>query len=132
MKNIIKFVLILFISLWIPTTSNSQNTVPITKDSLILITPQQLKITNLIFKEHEMLKKENSLLYVQVRNLEDLNKNYMLQDSIRINEIRLWRTQAYEYEDVNVKLTKKLKIYKKIPYISGGIIAVLLGLIIIR
>lgn len=79
-----------------------------------------------------MLKKENSLLYVQVRNLEDLNKNYMLQDSIRINEIRLWRTQAYEYEDVNVKLTKKLKIYKKIPYISGGIIAVLLGLIIIR
>jgi hypothetical protein len=79
-----------------------------------------------------MLKKENSLLYIQVRNLEDLNKNYMLQDSIRINEIRLWRTQAYEYEDINVKLTKKLKIYKKIPYISGGIIAVLLGLIIIR
>lgn len=79
-----------------------------------------------------MLKKENSLLYVQIRNLEDLNKNYILQDSIRINEIRLWRTQAYEYEDINVKLTKKLKIYKKIPYISGGIIAVLLGLIIIR
>ena len=79
-----------------------------------------------------MLKKENSFLYVQVRNLEELNKNYMIQDSIRINEIRLWRTQAYEYEDVNVKLTKKLKIYKKIPYISGGIIAVLLGLIIIR
>lgn len=79
-----------------------------------------------------MLKKENSLLYVQVRNLEDLNKNYMLQDSIRIDEIGLWRTQAYEYEDINVKLTKKLKIYKKIPYISGGIIAVLLGLIMIR
>ena len=79
-----------------------------------------------------MLKNERYHLLRQIKGLEELNNTYILQDSIRINEIGLWRKQAYEYEDVNVKLTKKLKIYKKIPYISGGIIAVLLGLIIIR
>jgi uncharacterized protein YjhX (UPF0386 family) len=79
-----------------------------------------------------MLKKEKPLLLQQIKSLEELNKTYETQDSIRIMEINNWRNQSYQLEDINVKLSKKLKIYKKIPYISGGIIAVLLGLIIIR
>ena len=132
MKNIIKFVLILFISLWIPITSSSQNTVPITEDSLILVTPQQLKITNLIFKEHEMLKNERYHLLRQIKGLEELNNTYILQDSIRINEIKEYENQVFALNVENVKLSKKLKFYKKIPYISGGIIATLLGILICR
>jgi len=79
-----------------------------------------------------MLKKEKPLLLQQIKSLEELNKTYETQDSIRIMEIDNWRNQSYQLEDINVKLSKKLKIYKKIPYISGGIIAVLLGIIICR
>jgi hypothetical protein len=79
-----------------------------------------------------MLKKEKPLLLQQIKSLEELNKTYETQDSIRIMEINNWRNQSYQLEDINVKLSKKLKIYKKIPYISGGIIAVLLGIIICR
>lgn len=79
-----------------------------------------------------MLKKEKPLLLQQIKSLEELNKTYETQDSVRLMEINLWRNQSYQLEDINVKLSKKLKIYKKIPYISGGIIAVLLGVLICR
>lgn len=79
-----------------------------------------------------MLKKEKPLLLQQIKSLEELNKTYETQDSVRLMEINLWKNQSYQLEDLNVKLSKKLKIYKKIPYISGGIIAVLLGVLICR
>lgn len=79
-----------------------------------------------------MLKKEKPLLLQQIKSLEELNKTYETQDSVRLMEINLWKNQSYQLEDINVKLSKKLKIYKKIPYISGGIIAVLLGVLICR
>ena len=79
-----------------------------------------------------MLKNEIPLLQQQIKGLEELNKTYVVQDSLRIEEIGLWRTQSYKLEEQNVKLTKKLKIYKKVPYISGGIIAVLVGILVCR
>ncbi len=79
-----------------------------------------------------MLKKEKPLLLQQIKSLEELNKTYETQDSVRLMEINLWKNQSYQLEDLNVKLSKKLKIYKKIPYISGGIIAILLGVLICR
>ena len=79
-----------------------------------------------------MLKKEKPLLLQQIKSLVELNKTYETQDSVRLMEINLWKNQSYQLEDLNVKLSKKLKIYKKIPYISGGIIAVLLGVLICR
>lgn len=79
-----------------------------------------------------MLKKEKPLLLQQIKSLEELNKTYETQDSVRLMEINLWKNQSYQLEYINVKLSKKLKIYKKIPYISGGIIAVLLGVLICR
>jgi hypothetical protein len=79
-----------------------------------------------------MLKNEVPLLQQQIKGLEELNKTYVVQDSLRIEEIGMWRTQSYKLEEQNVKLTKKLKIYKKVPYISGGIIAVLVGILVCR
>ena len=79
-----------------------------------------------------MLKNEVPLLQQQIKGLEELNKTYVVQDSLRIEEIGMWRTQSYKLEEQNVKLTKKLKIYKKVPYISGGIIAILVGILVCR
>jgi hypothetical protein len=79
-----------------------------------------------------MLKEERPFLLKQIDGLEELNKSYVLQDSLRIVEIETWKNQAYLFEKENVKLSKKLKDYKKIPYISGGIIAILLGVLLCR
>ena len=52
-----KILLILLISLFLPMLSFSQTTYPkIVQDSLIVITPQQLKQTNLIFTQHDKYK----------------------------------------------------------------------------
>ena len=79
-----------------------------------------------------MLRKEKPLLLQQIKSLEELNKTYETQDSVRLLEISNWRNQSYALEKTNVKLSKKLNFYKKIPYISGGIIAILLGVLICR
>lgn len=72
------------------------------------------------------------LLMKQIEGLEELNKSYVFQDSLRIKEIENWKNQSYSLEKENVKLSKKLKKLEKIPYISGGIIAILLGILICR
>ena len=79
-----------------------------------------------------MLKNERYHLLRQIKGLEELNNTYILQDSIRINEIKEYENQVFALNVENVKLSKKLKLYKKIPYISGGIIATLLGILICR
>ena len=91
-----------------------------------------MKITNLIFNEHKMLKMKQPLLMKQIEGLEELNKSYVFQDSLRIKEIENWKNQSYSLEKENVKLSKKLKKLEKIPYISGGIIAILLGILMCR
>jgi hypothetical protein len=79
-----------------------------------------------------MLKMKQPLLMKQIEGLEELNKSYVFQDSLRIKEIENWKNQSYSLEKENVKLSKKLKKLEKIPYISGGIIAILLGILICR
>ena len=82
MKQII---LILLISLLGTMSSFSQTTYPkVTEDSLVVITPQQLKHTNLIFLEHRKLSKEVDLLIQQVNGLETINKNLVAMDSLRL------------------------------------------------
>lgn len=126
-----QFVIALLISLWIPIALHSQTTYPIIKDSLVVITPQQLKTTNLIFSEHEMLLKKVPLLTNQIIALEELNNTYIKQDSLRIKEIDLYKN-AYEERDLQYnKLNKKYKCYKTYS-ILGGIAAFVLGILVCR
>ena len=84
MKSILKFVIALLLSLSIPTVSFSQTTYPrIVNDSLILLTSSQLKHTNLIFAEHQMLLKQVDLLESQNRQYRMLVSNYEKQDSLQ-------------------------------------------------
>ena len=124
MKNIVKLGLILFISLLIPISSFSQDTYQTTKDSLIVITPKQLKITNLIFAEHSELKKEQPLLKLQIEGLEKIIDNYTIQDSIRIAEIAT-------YEEKVASDQKKIKKIKNRLNLSSGLnLGLFMGLIL--
>lgn len=124
MKNIVKLGLILFISLLIPILSFSQDTYQTTKDSLIVITPKQLKITNLIFAEHSELKKEQPLLKLQIEGLEKIIDNYTIQDSIRTAEIAT-------YEEKVASDQKKIKKVKNKLNLSSGLnLGLFVGLIL--
>ena len=117
LKNGMKrFVIILLFSLLTPTLICSQTILPtITEDSLIVITPEQLKVTNLIFNEHKMLSEKVKLLDAQIDALEKINE---IQDSIRNQEVIYYKNR-YEKE-------KRLKK----TYRYGTIVTFLLGILI--
>lgn len=123
-----QFVIALLVSLLVPIVSHSQNTYPsITADSLVIITPIQLKTANLIFNEHELLLEKVDLLNSQVNNLEEINKLYVIQDSVRCKEIDQYKNA---YEDSYKKYNKLNKRYKTSCIISLSSLLVLLGALI--
>lgn len=115
--------LLLCLMILLPTYSFSQTT------STITITPEQLKITNLIFLEHEKYTKEVPLLNKKIETLEEINKSWLHTDSIRrINEKQY---NAIIKKD-SIKITqlqsshKKYKVVTKISIILNIILACLL------
>lgn len=115
--------LLLCLMILLPTYSFSQTT------STIIITPEQLKTTNLIFLEHEKYTKEVPLLNKKIETLEEINKSWLHTDSIRrINEKQY---NAIIKKD-SIKITqlqsshKKYKVVTKISIILNIILACLL------
>jgi len=88
-------------------------------DSLVVITANQLKQTNLIFLEHDKLSNENKMLYNKVALLDSLNNNYVKIDSI--NNITI--------NNLKQELAKKSKKPIK-QYIIGGSFGAVLGLVL--
>lgn len=86
------------------------------KDSIIVITPTQLKNTNLIFAEHSKLLKENSLLKRQIENYKEDNKLLIKSDSVRCLEVNY-------YSDINKELNNSLQKKNKSLFLwkIGGI-----------
>lgn len=126
-----QFVIVLLLSLLMPIAAVSQNTYPsITSDSLVIITPEQLKTANLIFNEHEMLTEKVKLLDSQISNLTEINKLYEVQDSIRVKELDLYKGAYYDSLDKYTKLNKKYKTTKVLSI--SGLAAILLGVLIWR
>lgn len=113
-----------------PIALHSQNIYPIINtDSLVTITSEQLKITNLIFNEHEYLTEKVDLLNNQINNLEELNKLYVVQDSIQRIKIDKYKNA---YEDSYKKYIRLNKRYKVSNAISLGSLLILLGVLICR
>lgn len=81
--------------------SFSQTTYPkLTSDSLIVITPQQLKTTNLIFLEHSKLKIEAVELNKQIASYDSLIKSYEVSDSIQNMRVQRLLMHAENTEQV--------------------------------
>ena len=125
-----QLVIALLLSLSMPIALHSQNIYPIINtDSLVTITSEQLKITNLIFNEHEYLTEKVDLLNNQINNLEELNKLYVVQDSIQRIKIDKYKNA---YEDSYKKYIRLNKRYKVSNAISLGSLLILLGVLICR
>ena len=114
----------------------SQSTYPlILNDSLIVISPTQLKQTNLIFLEHKKLSLENSELKIQNENYGKLIFNYQVSDSVKNEQISLLTNSLGEYNSIMEeqkvqigKLQSSKKLYKGIAV--GGV-TISLGLLIL-
>lgn len=104
-----KRIVILFLIILLQTTTSSSQI--IWNDSVIGITPIQLKTTNLIFVEHEKLLKENSLLKIQLDNYVKDNQLLTQTDSIRTIQLKGYKdldTQnKKQIEQLNKDLSRK-------------------------
>lgn len=135
MKNISKFTIALLISLWIPTVCFSQDTYPKTvNDTLILLTSKQLKHTNLIFAEHNMLLKKVDLLESQTRQYKKLIRNYEQNDSLHselLESNKIYYLNKLNALDKELKReTRKKKAYK--IGMVGSIVAAVFAIIYLK
>ena len=89
----------------------------------------EIKTTALIFVEHQKLKVENPLLKQQILSLEELNKLYLISDSLQKEEIKLYENKVSS----DAKKIKKLKSTQKgiiIGSTVGGIVLFIIGILI--
>ena len=122
-----KLTILLLINLLIPILSFSQTIYPkIAEDSTIVISPIQLKQTNLIFSEHSKLLLENI-------NYKNLITNYQKIDSVNNEKIDIYYMKIQEQSNVITNLNKKLNISKTKHHIKNYVITGLsiLGLILL-
>lgn len=127
-----KYMIVFFLILLPKTISFSQViSNKINCDSTVLITSKQLKITNLIFIEHDYLLKTNQLLNKQLYNYK-LNNELLLQsDSLNRIEIYEYKLLTESYNNEIASLNKQIKNKKKtILALEIGGITISVGLFI--
>lgn len=115
---------------------SSQNMYPkLVDDSLVVITPQQLKASNLIFLEHKKLKLERFELNKQLTSYELLTANYAKTDSIRLQQLARAELQMQMYDEAISKqqeqITKMNKKNKRLTTLSIGGFAISVGLLLV-
>lgn len=114
---------------------SSQNMYPkLVDDSLVVITPQQLKASNLIFLEHKKLKLERFELNKQLTSYELLTANYAKTDSIRLQQLARAELQMQMYDEAISKqreqIAKMNKKNKRLTTLSIGGFAISGGLLL--
>ena len=134
---ILKKLLILFLAiLLIPICSSSQTIYRnSTGDSLVLITPSQLKTANLIFVEHKFLLKENALLKSELSSLYELNDNLSLTNQLSNNKItefdKRFKIQEKTISDLNSSIEKYKKKQKSRLVVEGCLIGGIVSLLVV-
>lgn len=108
-----KRIVLLFLAiLLVRITCFSSTTSEVTRqDSIVSITSDQLKYTNLIFVEHKRLLEENDLLIQQVQNYQTKTDLLLRTDSLRVSQIMNYQyiNEAYatQIEDLNKAIKKR-------------------------
>ena len=109
MKRIVIYCLLSLLTL---NVSFSQNTYPKTLgDTIIIISSEQLKITNQIFLEHKKLLVSDSIYKEQNKSLREALDLSLQLDSINEAKITSYRETIATYEKTQVRLKKKNKIF---------------------
>ena len=98
----------------------------------IVITPEQLRETNLIFLEHKQFKKQIPLLQQQINNLELINYSWQKTDSINQTVIYNYKNQLIDRDKSINSLNQSLKNNKDIIKYGGtiGAITIILCLLL--
>lgn len=113
----------------------SQTTYPaILNDSLITITPNQLKTTNLIFLEHSKLKLENLELKNQICLYDSIVYQYQKKDILYTNQVNILTedTKSLKSSLQDKEMTiNRLKEYNKVVTIGGLSIGITLLLVLL-
>jgi hypothetical protein len=122
--NIKVIIFVLLLSLLPRITSFSQNISNLneTGDSLILITPTQLKQTNLIFLEHSKILITNDELNTQITNLKEVNRKYLMIDSLRKSQLDIYSDDIKNKDKTINDLNGKINKYKKKDKIQNGLL----------
>jgi len=126
-------IILLVLSLLTAIASFTQTTYPKNlNDSLVIITAEQLKQTNLIFVEHDHLTKENVLLKNKISLQDSLIYNYSQINLIQKNNIiKLNEEVDFATNKIN-KLEKQFKIYKPVAYASSGVLIATLLILLLK
>lgn len=99
-----------------------------------MITPQQLKASNLIFLEHKKLKLERFELNKQLASYELLTANYAKTDSIRLQQLARAELQIQMYDEAISKqqeqIAKMNKKNNRLTTLSIGGFAISVGLLL--
>ena len=109
------------------TTISSQ---PTLKDTVVTITPIQLKTANLIFAEHKLLSEKVPLLESKIANLEEVNANLNKIDSLRSSQVTMYK-DALEVERKNLTSLKKSLKTTKVIAGSTTLASIILALVCI-
>lgn len=81
----------------------------ISQDSILSLTPSEIKYANLIFAEHKNLLIENSLLNKQVANFEELTTNLLAVDTLRQVQVAEYKQLSDDYLSKINELNSKIK-----------------------
>ena len=114
---------------------SSQNMYPkLVDDSLVVITPQQLKARNLLVLAHKKLKLERFELNKQLTSYELLTANYAKTDSIRLQQLARAELQMQMYDEAISKQREQIakinKKNKRLTTLSIGGFAISVGLLL--
>ena len=114
MKNITRRLLVTLSTILLATTTSFSSTISsgIEKDTIVSLTPSQLKETNLIFAEHSKLLIENRLLREQVNNYKEDNDLLIKADSVRLSQISAYRELNNSLNESLKKKNKTLFFWK--------------------
>lgn len=86
-------------------------------DSLVLITTDQLKQSNLIFLEHDKLSKENIQLNKKIKYQEEIINNYSKIDSLNVLK---QQELSNKITDLQSEIKKKSKSSLRNGILIGG------------
>ena len=111
---------LLSVCLLIPLTFFGQT---ISKDTTLVMTPHQLRITNLIFLEHEKWSKQIPLLKQQISNYKKLDSLANRHDSIQTQQL-IDLNSTIDLQERKIHKLKKTRSFG-----IGVIVALILGLI---
>ena len=130
-RKLSKIALLLIINLFLTTYCFSQTISTVGNDTVVLISPAQLKLTNQIFNEHSLYKQEVELQSLQITRYKEIYKDELLKDSIyesriiNLNKDLSEKSVIINEQQLQINSKKKSLLRWRVFGVSVSLIALL-------